>query len=280
MPYSFADTRDIPLDELVIGQSQARVRHVDKGIEDLATSISKLGLLEPIVVQKLDDGKYEIVTGQRRFLAHRLLLQRGMLPNGSIKAQILAEQLDPIIAKAISLTENMVREDMASSDYIDACTELFRRYGSIKAVSEELGLPKAKVSQYVKFDQLVGDLKTMVTNGSIEMDVALRAQKAATSEDGTVNEEKALLYAKEMLGMSGVQAKAFEKIAHENPEESVENIIEKGRKQPKIKQVVITIQESEDDALNTFAQEEGTSKGDAASSLIVSGLTEKGYLAE
>src|SRR5262249_20653923 len=134
---------DIPLERLTIGLSQARVRDVDRHIEDLARSIQKIGLIEPIVVAPGDSpNTYEFVTGQRRFLAVKSLGLK------TIRAGILAEKPAGDLAKAISLTENMVREDMPAKDYIDACTELFRRYGSIKAVSEELGLPYPKVQQY------------------------------------------------------------------------------------------------------------------------------------
>ena len=61
----------IPLDSLEIGRGQARTREVYTGIAELADSIRKVGLLEPIVVcEGVQEGKYEILTGQRRFLAH------------------------------------------------------------------------------------------------------------------------------------------------------------------------------------------------------------------
>ena len=66
--------RDIPLDDLVIGKAQVRKRDVGKDIDELAESIRVVGLLEPIVVAPADKpGKFEIITGQRRFLAHQLL---------------------------------------------------------------------------------------------------------------------------------------------------------------------------------------------------------------
>ncbi|MXZ13392.1 MAG: ParB/RepB/Spo0J family partition protein [Candidatus Dadabacteria bacterium] len=67
--------RELPLDDLVIGKGQVRTSEIGKDIEELANSIRVQGLLQPIVVCKSEEqsGKWEILTGQRRFLAHKLL---------------------------------------------------------------------------------------------------------------------------------------------------------------------------------------------------------------
>lgn len=262
---------NLPLELLEIGRSQARTRHVRKGIEELAASIKKLGLLEPIVVQPLEGGRYEIVTGQRRFLAHQVLGEKTIL------AQVLDRPVDSFMAKAISLTENMLREEMDQKDYIDACTELYRRYGSIKAVSEELGLPVSRVSEYVKFDQLVHELQEQVKSGQLDLPTALRAQKAARAADGDVDAEKAVALAAEMTGLSAAQQKQLAKVAQEDPEASVDEVIEAGRRQPRVKQIILTITDSIDTALGRFAAEEGANKDDAAVTLIESGLADRGY---
>ena len=262
---------DIPLDALQIGNEQARVRDVQKNIDDLARSIHKVGLLEPIVVAPLDEGRYEIITGQRRFLACQ------QLGFETIQAGILESRPQDGVAKAISLTENMVREDMAQKDYIDACTTLYHRYGSIKAVSEELGLPYNKVGQYVKYDQLIPELKERVEDG-LDVNVALRAQRASMNEENEVVEETALALADEMKGMSGVQRKELEKAAVRQRGAPVEEIIEAGRRQPRVKQLVVTISEELDRALDVYAGDEETSRDDAAISLIETGLTNLGYI--
>jgi len=265
------EVKKIPLDELEIGTSQARTRNVGRGIDELANSIKKVGLLEPIVVQRLASGRFEIVTGQRRFLAHQKLGEKTIL------AQILSRSVDKTMAKAISLTENMLREDMDQKDYIDACTELYRKYGSIKAVSEELGLPVNRVSEYVKFDQLVPALQETVKAGRIDLPTALRAQKAASAEDGEIDADKALALAQEMAGLSAVQQKQIAKVAKEDPDASIDEVIEAGRRQPKVKQIVLTITDSLDSALGRFAAEEGANKDDAAINLIEAGLVDRGY---
>ena len=107
------EVREIPLDKLVIGKGQVRLSGVSKGIDELAESIAKLGLLEPIVVcPAKKEGHYEILTGQRRFLAHKQLDKK------TIRAAILEEEVDETMAKVISVTENLVRRDLDSKDLI------------------------------------------------------------------------------------------------------------------------------------------------------------------
>jgi len=143
------DTKEIPLSSLVIGKAQVRVRDVGKDIDELAASIAKVGQLEPIVVcPAREEGKYEILTGQRRFLAHKQLKKE------KIMACILDREVDETEAKVISVTENLVRRDLNRKDLIDACTALYRRYGSIKDVVDETGLPYEKVRLFVKYDRL------------------------------------------------------------------------------------------------------------------------------
>lgn len=264
------EIKEIPLDALVIGKGQVRVRDVGKDIDELAASIRKRGLLQPIVVCESEElGKYEILTGQRRFLAHKELHKE------TITACVLDEKVDEQEAKIISVTENLVRLDPNSKDYIDACTWLYRRYGSTKAVAEELGLKKEKVEIFVKYDRLKAEMKQLVEEG-IDMKVALKAQDAA-SVTGDYNAEEAVKLAKEMAHMSGAQQTQIVKKVKEKPESELDDVIEAAKSGEKITQVVVTITSAAHQSLKQYAKDEGTTLDDAARSLIEEGLTGKGY---
>ena len=205
------EVKEIPLRDLTIGRGQVRLRHVSKEIDELADSIRVVGLLEPIVVCEAEAaGKYEIITGQRRFLAHQELQAE------HIMSAILDERVDEQTAKVLSVTENLVRRDLDSKDLIDACTYLFRKYGSIRAVSEETGLAYQKVSKYVKYDQLIKPLRKLVDNGTVQLQTALRAQRAA-SVSGDVNPEEAVEFAIEMQPLSGIQQSKIIQTRENNP---------------------------------------------------------------
>ena len=83
-----------------------------------------LGLLEPIVVTPSSKaGRYEILTGQRRFLAHR------RLNKATILAIVRTDEIDEHLAKGISVTENVMRVDLTRKELIDSCTSLYKKYG-------------------------------------------------------------------------------------------------------------------------------------------------------
>jgi ParB family transcriptional regulator, chromosome partitioning protein len=265
------EVKDLQLDLIDIGLSQARTSDIDEGIEELAASIEKIGLLEPIVVFPKKE-RYEVVTGQRRFLAHQYLKLE------TIRATILTEQVEPAIAKAISLTENMIRRNLPTQDYIDACTELYKTYGSIKKISEILGLPNNKVSQYVKYEQLVEPLKQKVDNQELKLDIALRVQKAATdTATQEVNIKAAIIYAEEMQSMSGLQQRQVEKLAKTSTNTDPEEIIKLSRRQRQINLNVV-IGESLNQALQKFIDTENTDKNNAVITLLETALSERGYL--
>lgn len=266
------EVKEIPLDDLDIGKGQVRLRHVGKEIDELADSIRAVGLLEPIVVCESDTpGRYEIVTGQRRFLAHKELKMQ------TIMAAILDERVDQPTAKILSVTENLVRRDLDSKDLIDVCTYLYKRYGSIRAVVEETGLPYPKVSQYVKYDQLIPQLKELVDRGDINVQTALRAQKAA-GVSGEINPDEAVEFAKEMAPMSGAQQSKIVESREQNPTVSSDQAIEDAKKGAKVTQVLVTLTSQIHGSLREYARAEDTSMDDAARLLIQGGLSEKGYL--
>lgn len=263
--------REIALSDLKIGKGQVRVKDTGKEIEELAESIRVMGLLEPIVVcHGAEKGKFEILTGQRRFLAHKLLKKK------TIMATVIEGHLSEDDAKAISLTENLVRRDLSLKELIDACTSLYKHYGSIKAVSEETGISAALVNTYVKYDRLIPELKKMVDDGGIDIKAALRAQDAAAAGGEKVVPKEALKIAKEMTSMSGAQQKKL--VQHiKTGDETVEDAIENAKTGGKLTQIIVTLTADVHKSLQSFASQEGTNQDDAAAGLIEEALLGKGF---
>jgi ParB family transcriptional regulator, chromosome partitioning protein len=265
---------DIALDDLVIGKSQVRVREVGAEIDELAASINKMGLLEPIVVCPAETkGKYEILTGQRRFLAHK------QLGRSTIQAMVLPERVDDATAKALSLTENLVRRDLSSRDLIDACTALYKKYGTIEDVVEETGLPRAKVAQYVKYERLSKKVQKLVDQGVVDIKTALRATDAA-SAGGDYDEDEAVKFATEMATVSGAQQQKMIKQRNEDPTKSADEVIEAAKSADKIVQINIKLGAEVHRSLQAFAKNEGSTQDSAAADLIEESLRGKGFLEE
>ena len=278
--------REIPLADLTLGKGQVRTHDVRKDLDQLADSIDKQGLLQPIVVCEAGHpGKWEILTGQRRFLAHKLLKR------DTITAAILDEKVDEAEAKAISITENLIRRGLSGAEKIDGITFLYNHYSTAKAVHEATGIPYDEVRRYVKYPRLMEPLKKMVDDGEVDIKVALRAQDAVDvatpgpSDDlgeetvtTTTTAEDAVKLAREMTTMSDPQRQKLVKERQERPQTTVDDAIEQARTSSKITQVVVTLTGDAHTALQRYAKDEGMSQDEAAAGLIQEGLIGRGLL--
>ena len=258
-----------------VGPSQIRTLNVPSGIEDLAENIRVVGLLEPIIVCEAEPGgpwKYEILAGQRRYQAVK------HLGHEEIAAR-LVERPNTDEASIISLCENDQRLDPNKVDFIEAFTLLFERYGTIKAVSEKSGIPYNRCRDMVQFERLIPELQDLVRSKKVTQKTALRAQDAASSgRDNEVNSKEAIKLANEMSGQSGVEQERLKKVRERNPDKSVEEVIEEAKTSESVKQIVVTLTESVQDSLKTYASDQGLNQDDAAGNLIEGGLREVGLI--
>lgn len=133
-------TIDIPMDQ-IITENNPRKTFNDVSIRELADSISQYGLLQPIVVRK-KAGKYELINGERRYRAHKLLKSK------TIPAVVKnVEQIDITKLPEIKLVENLQREDLSESDLALSLQELKNRH---KETNEQLAKRIHKSAQWVK----------------------------------------------------------------------------------------------------------------------------------
>ena len=90
-------------------------------------------------VLRNEEGRWEILAGQRRFLAHKYLKKN------AISAAILDERVDELQAKTISITENLMRRKLSGKELKDGILYLYKIYGTIKDVVIATGLPQNQV---------------------------------------------------------------------------------------------------------------------------------------
>ena len=266
--------REIPLDDLVIGKAQVRTQNPGREVDDLARSIEVQGLLQPIVVcAARAEGKWEILTGQRRFLAHKLLRRE------AITAAVLDERLTEGQAKAISITENLIRRRLSGKELKDGILYLYNLYGSIQDVVATTGLPYNEVRGHVKYPRLIPELKHMVDDG-LAVNAALKAQDASEDADRIPNTEVAVKLAREMHPMTDVQRKRFTKEQARHPERPMEEKIERAKTASKVVQIIATVTQDTHAAIQRFAREEGSNQDEAAAALIEESLVGRGFLEE
>lgn len=123
--------KDIPIYKLCISSHNVRKKNNgdnDEDIKSLAKDIKHNGLLNPIIVQKESENKYNIVAGRRRYLAFlRLSNKYNKASYSSIPCKILQSKtpLNEAKLKSISLSENINRKKMTIREQITAYMELY-----------------------------------------------------------------------------------------------------------------------------------------------------------
>lgn len=271
MPIRFRSVEDLPLACLEISSRQARSRAVEDGLEDLVESIRVNNQLEPIVVAPMEDtsDRYEIIIGQRRFLAHQ------RLNRPTILAAILERSIDDTSAKVLSLTENLIRRDMSQLDLIDVCTALYRKYGSIKAAAEELGLPYHQVRSYVKYERLGPELKVLVDQGNIDVQTALRVEDAL--KDVAPEGVDIAAVAVQLNGLTRAQQIHRLKSVKQHGSTSGRNggapTLVPPRNGDGVRQVVVTLSSADHRQMRAWARNEGMTQDQAAARIISSFLS-------
>ena len=215
----------LPMTDIVIGKGQVRLKIDQTALNELADSISIQGLLEPIIVcpSENDPAKFEVLAGQRRFLACQ------QLGKPTIKAVVRARPEDLMQRKALSLTENLLRTDPQRADTIDACTELYQKYGSVRDVAEKTGIPMRLVREDVKVARLIPEHQNLVKTEGLDIKTALRAQDASSAGRDAPDVEEAIELARELGGMSGAQQYALVRQRADNRDTPVDELVESAK---------------------------------------------------
>ena len=163
---------DVSLADLFLSERNARRRDRRADVDQLARNIEQIGLQQPIVVRPVGD-KFEILIGQRRYEAHKLL------DRSTISAKILREELTDLDILAISFSENVQRRDLEADDKADACVYLVRELGSVHAAAHFLGVSDNTVRYWIDYAGVPEPIKELVTAGKLKKGVATRIWIAA-----------------------------------------------------------------------------------------------------
>jgi ParB family chromosome partitioning protein len=266
-----AQFQPIPVDLIETGPEQARTSKVEEGIEELAESIKRFGLLHPVTVFPKEE-KYILLAGQRRLLAVKELGWQ------EIPAKVLPTAPDSVEAKAVSFSENFMRRDLTRSEKRDACIIFHRRYGSMKAASEALGIPKKEVSEYVKYDRLDDELKKLVDDNTVKLDDAVRAQDISERPDGSIDVEEAKGAALELKTFTVEQKSHLKEIEKEQPTLPPEEKLEEAKKPRKERKYTIILALKYAEGLQKAATEMAKTEEEAAEIFIVEGLSRGGHV--
>ena len=151
---------NLKIDRIVTNSNQPRKYFDNEKMSELKDSIKSSGLIQPITVRKISNGKYEIVAGERRYRAWREL---GM-------ENISAIEISAGDARGyeLSVLENIQREDLNPIEEAESYLMLMEVYGyTQEKLSEKLGKTRSSLSNKMRILKLPGSVKEMVKKGEI-----------------------------------------------------------------------------------------------------------------
>ncbi|MCZ7593679.1 MAG: ParB/RepB/Spo0J family partition protein [Hyphomicrobium sp.] len=177
------DTITIPLNRLAPWDGNVRRTGITDGIDELAASITAHGLLQSLVVRKGKRSKYEVVAGQRRYLALTALAKAGTITKDHPVPCMLAH--DSVDATELSLAENVVRAPMHPADQFEAFRALIDDGASVADVAARFGITETVVAKRLKLGRLSPVILDAYRNGDIGLDAA---QAFAVTDDREAQE--------------------------------------------------------------------------------------------
>lgn len=139
---------------------QPRETYDDAAMTALAASIQTMGVIQPVVVRPKENDRYELVAGHRRWLA----AQRA----GRTAVPALVRSLDDQSAAALSLIENLQREDLNPMDAAQGLRRLLDEFGVTQAdLATLLGRSKADITLTLGLLKLHPDVQTAIRQGRL-----------------------------------------------------------------------------------------------------------------
>jgi ParB family transcriptional regulator, chromosome partitioning protein len=154
------ELRDLPLDLIRPNPNQPRTRFDAASISSLAASIADAGMVQPLIVRPLGDGRYELTAGERRWRAAREAGVRTV--PAIVRDEAEAERLQT------ALIENMAREDLNPVDEARACAALVEDMGlSKEELARRLSRSRSAISNLIRLLDLPDEALDLLASGEL-----------------------------------------------------------------------------------------------------------------
>jgi ParB family transcriptional regulator, chromosome partitioning protein len=152
--------REVPVELIRPNPSQPRQHFDADALERLAESISESGIVQPVVVRPLSDGRYELIAGERRWRAAQTA---GLATVPAVlRSDEEAERLQ------MALVENMAREDLNPVEEARACAALVEELGMSKEdVAKRVGRSRSAISNVIRLLDLPDPVLELLSAGEL-----------------------------------------------------------------------------------------------------------------
>lgn len=152
----------LAIDSIQPGKYQPRGGMEEAPLLELAESIKKQGILQPLLVRLLSEGRYELIAGERRWRASQIV--------GLSEVPVIIKQVDDETAMAMALVENLQREDLNAMDQAQAMHRLITEFAlTHQQVADLLCKSRTAVSNYLRLMSLSNAVKKLLEHGDLDM---------------------------------------------------------------------------------------------------------------
>ena len=207
---------EIELSKIQPNPEQPRTFFDKEALEELATSIRTLGIVQPITLREISSDSYQIISGERRY---RASLLAGL---ETIPAYIKTAEDDNVMEMA--LIENIQREDLNAIEIALAYQKLLDVYNlTQERLSDRIGKKRATIANYLRLLKLPADIQIGLKNKQIDMG---HARTLVSIPDPTTQLDVYEKILKQHLSVRNVE-ELVRKLSEEKPAEKEENVLTK-----------------------------------------------------
>jgi ParB family chromosome partitioning protein len=156
------ELREVPIDLIQRGRYQPRRDMDPAALQELADSIRQQGVMQPVVVRPISEGRYELIAGERRWRATQMA--------GLDSIPAIIRDVPDEAAIAMALIENIQRENLNPIEEAFALQRLQDEFGLTQAqVAEAVGKSRTTITNLLRLIGLSEDVRIMLEHGDLEM---------------------------------------------------------------------------------------------------------------
>jgi ParB family chromosome partitioning protein len=152
----------LAVEKLQPGKYQPRTHMDQASLESLADSIRAQGIMQPIVVRLVNDGKYEIIAGERRWRASQLA--------GLKEVPVIIRDIADDVALAMALIENIQRENLNPIEEANGIQRLINEFNMThETAAQAVGRSRSAVTNLLRLQNLHAVVQEMLANAKLDM---------------------------------------------------------------------------------------------------------------
>lgn len=167
---------EVDITKIQANPDQPRTYFDEEALQELATSIKEVGIIQPITLRQVSSDTYQIIAGERRYRASKIA--------GLTKIPAYVKTVDDEAVMEMALVENIQREDLNAIEIALSYQKLIEISGyTQETMSERVGKKRSTIANYLRLLKLPAEIQLGITNKKIDMG---HARALVTISDASV----------------------------------------------------------------------------------------------